>query len=115
VSLRTYSIAWDGINVRAALLEGFRYMESLDHIVGVVQATPPMMKSIVLAMPDEVMFDYIPEGFARMRTAYLKYRFLPSDKEMQLVSHDGGVVVKIVPRSPLIPESWNTPSIQVAS
>jgi hypothetical protein len=56
------------------------------------------MKRIVLAMPDEVNFDYIPEGFGMLRTAYLKFKPMADDQEIRLVSHDGSVVVRIVNR-----------------
>lgn len=86
---------WDGADVRTAILGAFDLMESRDHIPGILYATPKMVKSIVLAMPEEVEFDYIPEGIGRLRTVYLKYRNLPTDREMRLLSHDGDMVIRI--------------------
>jgi len=87
---------WDGEDVRSAVMSAFALMESLDHIGGIIYAVPSMIKAIVLAMPDEVDFDYIHEGMGRLHTAYLKYRPLPHDKEMRLVSYDGDMVIRIV-------------------
>lgn len=93
-----HTLQWDGQDIRSIILNGFEFVESLDHIVGIVYASPSIMKRIVLAMPDEVNFDYIPEGFGMLRTAYLKFKPMADDQEIRLVSHDGSVVVRIVNR-----------------
>jgi len=87
---------WDGEDVKAAILEGFRHMEGLDHIVGIIYSSPAVIRDIVLAMPEEVAFDYIPEGIGRLRTAYLKFRPLPKDGEIRMVSHDGSETLRIL-------------------
>jgi len=89
-------ICQEGDDVRAAVLDGFKFMECLDHIVGIIYATPATIKEIVLAMPDEVSFDYIPEGVGRLRTAYLKFRPMPFEGEIRMVSHDGAVTLRIL-------------------
>jgi len=90
------TITWDGRDVKAAVMGGFRLMEAEDHIVGIIYAHPKVMKQIVLTMPDEVSFDFIPEGIGMLRTAYLKFRPMPTDDEIRMVSQDGSTVVKIL-------------------
>ena len=92
----THTLYWDGSDLYSALLDGFDYVEGFDHIVGIIYACPRMMKKIVLAMPDDVFFDYIPEGIGMLRTAYLKFRPLPTESEIRFVSQDGNLVVKIL-------------------
>jgi hypothetical protein len=87
---------WDGADIRTAILDGFHFVESFDHIVGIVYASPHTMKDIVLAMPDEVVFDFIPEGIGMLRTAYLKFRPLPQSGEVRMVSQDETIVLRIL-------------------
>jgi len=91
----SHTIQWDGNDIGTAVLGGFNFMESLDHIVGIVYSCPHVMKDIVIALQDEVSFDYIPEGIGMLRTAYLKFRPL-SDSEIRLVSQDGSITVRIL-------------------
>jgi hypothetical protein len=92
----SHTIYWDGSDTRAIILDGFLFMEGLDHIVGIIYASPSTMKSIVLAMPEEVSFDYIPEGLGMLRTAYLKFRPLPTEGEVRMVSQDDSTVLRIL-------------------
>jgi len=93
--MKVIEIEWDGQDARTVLFGAFKRMELMDHIAGIVYATPIMMKTIVMAMPDEVEFDYIPEGIGRLHTAYLKYRPLPTDREIRISSTDGELVFRI--------------------
>lgn len=95
MALEVVEMEWDGEDVKSAMSAAFERMEAEDRIPGVVYATPPMVKRIVLAMPDDVEFDYIPEGIGRLGTAYLKYRNLPTDAEMRVSSYDGDMVIRI--------------------
>lgn len=97
MAFEVIDLEWDGTDVKSAILGALDRMESMDHIPGILYATPRMVKSIVLAMPEEVEFDYIPEGIGRLLTVYLKYRNLPTDQEMRLLSHDGDLVIRIRP------------------
>lgn len=92
----SHTIYWDGNDVRSIILDGFHFVESFDHIVGIIYASPATMKSIVLAMPDDVSFDYIPEGLGMLRTAYLKFRPLPASGEIRMVSQDESIVLRIL-------------------
>jgi len=87
---------WDGLEIKAVLCAGFERMESMDHIVGVIYAVPSMVKKIVLAMPTEVVFDYIPEGVGCFRTAYLKMRPMPYESEIRFVSRDGSIALRFI-------------------
>jgi hypothetical protein len=73
---------YPGSDLKRAVESGFSYVESQDEIVGTVYVTPDMAKRLILAMPDDIHFDYIPEGIGMLRTAYLK--FLPSVKENEI-------------------------------
>jgi len=77
--LPTYVMEFDK-NLFSKAIEGaFHYIELHDDIVGVIYANPNIIKRIVLAFPEEIIFDYVYQGIGRFRTAYLKY--LPSVKE----------------------------------
>lgn len=80
--MTSYQMEYPISDLKRAVREGFHYIESMDEIVGIVYVTPPMAKQITLSMPEDVHFDYIPEGIGMLRTAYLK--FLPSVKENEI-------------------------------
>lgn len=63
---------WDSGDIPGAIKMGFSYIEAKDEIVGFVYACPSTLKDIVLSVPEEVSFDYIPDGIGMLRTAYLK-------------------------------------------
>ena len=92
----SHILSWDGTDLKSAILEGFKIVECLDHIVGIIYASPATMKDIVLALPDEVVFDYIPEGLGRLRTAYLKFRPMPLEGEIRMVSQDDTTTLRIL-------------------
>lgn len=92
----SHVVYWDGVDLKTAIIEGFQLMEGLDHIVGIIYATPSVMKNIVFAMPDDITFNYIPEGIGTLRTAYLKYRPMADEREIRLVSVDGSIIVRIL-------------------
>lgn len=91
-----YQIEWDIEDIAGAVLMGFDYMERKDHIVGTVYVCPSVAKKIVLAMPDEVHFDFIPEGIGMIRTAYLKFKPNIRTDEIRLVSQDESMEVRVV-------------------
>lgn len=90
------TVHWGGDDVESAVLCGFNIMESLDLIVGKVVATPQMVGRIIYAMPDEIRFDYVPEGVGFLRTAYLKMRPMPYESEIRLYSRDGSTVLRMI-------------------
>lgn len=81
--LPIYIMEYDKTKLSNAIDCAFHYMESMDEIVGVVYATPDMMKKIILNFPDEVKLDYIYQGIGTFRTSYMKY--LPSVKENSII------------------------------
>jgi hypothetical protein len=85
---------WDGVSIKSVVDTGFLKMETQDHIVGIIYADPSMVKRIILAIPDEVFFDYIPEGVGLLRTAYLKMRPMPYDSEIRFVSRDNSIILR---------------------
>jgi hypothetical protein len=80
--MQTYHIEHSISDLRKAVSFGLSTMESHDEIAGTIYVTPDMAKRLVLTMPDEIHFDYIPEGIGMLRTAYLK--FMPSVKENEI-------------------------------
>ena len=86
---------YDRSDLDKAVRFGFHYVESLDEIVRAVYVTPEIGKQIVLAMPSEVHFDYIPEGIGMLRTAYLK--FMPSVKanEIRFINQDNDIELRL--------------------
>lgn len=81
--MQTYYMEYDKSDLEKAIKLGFLYLESRDEIVGTIYVAPAMAKDIVLRMPGEVTFDYIPEGIGMLRTAYLKY--LPSARNNEII------------------------------
>ena len=67
--MTTYKMEWDSTDLKGGVLMAFSYMEKKDEIVGSIYGSPQTMKEIVLAMPDEVCFDYIPAVFGIFRRA----------------------------------------------
>jgi len=81
-----YTMEWDSSDIKGAIEMGFSYLEKMDRIVGGVYTDPMMAKKIVLSVPNEVEFDYIPEGIGIIRTAYFKMR--PSLKSNEIRFED---------------------------
>ncbi len=94
--IKTYQIEWDSQDIKGAIKCGFSYMEQKDEIVGIIYLTPTIAKRVVLAIPDEVLFDYIPEGIGRYRTAYLKYRPNLKDTEIRFLNQHETIELRMV-------------------
>lgn len=67
-----YHIEYDKSDLKEAIRCGFEYLERKDEIVGTVVTNPQLLKKIILTVPEDVEFAYIPEGVGMLRTAYLK-------------------------------------------
>ena len=87
-NMRTFKLEWDSDDIAGAVLLGFDYMERRDEIVGSMYACPAVLKEIVLALPNEVEFAYIPEGFGMFRTAYLKFKPSVKENEIRFVNQE---------------------------
>ncbi|MBD3262605.1 MAG: hypothetical protein GF334_13210 [Candidatus Altiarchaeales archaeon] len=91
----SYKIEWNRDDPKGAVMLGFDYLERQDEIVGFVYCPPTLMKEIVLGMPDEVDFQYIPEGIGMIRTAYLKYNPTVRDNEIQFWNQEKNKEVRL--------------------
>jgi len=91
-----FQVEWDIADIAGAVLMGFDYMERMDQIVGIIYVSPSTAKEIVLAMPHEVHFDYIPEGIGIIRTAYLKFKPTVRNNELRFVNQDESIEVRVV-------------------
>ena len=89
-----YTMEWDARDIPGAIRMGFSYIEAKDEIVGFIYACPATIKSIVLSVPEEVIFDYIPDGIGMIRTAYLKRSPL-SPNEIRFINQSDSVRLRI--------------------
>lgn len=60
-------------DLKVALNECFSEIEALDEIVKYAYVNARTMKELILRVPSEIAFDYIPNGVGYLRTAYLKF------------------------------------------
>ena len=86
-------------NVYQAIFESFTEIEKMDEIVRYVYVNAPTMKSLILGMPNEINFDYIPNGVGYLRTAYLKFHPGLSDNVFKFATMDDNVVLRLELRS----------------
>jgi len=86
---------WDALDIKGAIEAGFSYIELKDEIVGFVYTRPPLMKKIIISMPEEVEFDFIPEGIGMIRTAYFKMLSSVRDNEIKFVNQQETILLKI--------------------
>jgi len=89
-----YTMEWDSSDIPGALKIGFNYVEAKDEIVGFIYACPSTLKKIVLSVPDEVVFDYIPDGIGMIRTAYLK-RASIKDNEIRFINQTDSLCLRL--------------------
>jgi len=89
-----YTMEWDATDIPGAVFMGFNYIEVKDEIVGFVYANPAMLKKIVLSMPDDINFDYIPDGIGMLRTAYLK-RASIRHNEIRFVNQSDSIRLRV--------------------
>jgi hypothetical protein len=67
----------------------------MDEMVGFVQACPQTVKRIVLALPEDVEFSYIPEGLGMIRTAYLQFRPTVRDDEIRFLNREETIELRL--------------------
>ena len=60
-------------DLHGAIGDCFTEIEMKDEIVRYVYVNAATMKNLILDMPNEITFDYIPNGVGYLRTAYLKF------------------------------------------
>lgn len=93
--MQTYQVEYDAQDLKGAIKCGFSYMETKDEIVGTIYVAPNMAKNLVLSAPDEIHFDYIPEGIGMLRTAYLKYLPSVKDNEIRFVNQEDTLELRL--------------------
>ena len=60
-------------DLKKAIDQSFTEIELQDEIVRYVYVNASTMKKLILEIPQEIEFDYIPNGVGYLRTAYLKF------------------------------------------
>lgn len=93
--MQSYQMEYPISYVKKAVEMGFRYIESMDHIVGSIYVTPAMAKKMTICMPDDIQFDYIPEGIGMLRTAYLKYMPSVKSNEIRFVNQGDDIELRL--------------------
>jgi hypothetical protein len=93
--MQTYHIEHSISDLKKAVAFGFITMESHDEIVGSVYVMPATAKKLILAMSEDIKFDFIPEGIGMIRTAYLKFMPSVKDNEIRFINLDKTVEIKL--------------------
>ena len=60
-------------DISSAISDCFTEIELHDEIVRYIYVNAATMKNLILEIPNEIEFDYIPNGVGYLRTAYLKF------------------------------------------
>lgn len=90
----TYKIA-DITNLEGALNECFTEIEMQDEIVRYIYVNAATMKDLILKMPDDIDFDYIPNGVGYLRTAYLKFHPGLRDNFFKFTTENENIVLRL--------------------
>jgi hypothetical protein len=90
----SYTMEWDAKDIPGAIKMAFNYIEAKDEIVGFVYACPSTIKTLVLSIPDDIDFDYIPDGIGMIRTAYLK-RASINQNEIRFVNQSDSIRLRL--------------------
>ena len=90
-----YTLQWPSNDIKGAILTGFNYLETMDHIVGFISARPEIVKKILFAFPEDFKLDFIPNGVGILRTSYVLYKSLRWD-EIRMVNRDKTIELQII-------------------
>ena len=82
-------------DLRNAVCESFTEIEVLDEIVSYVYVSAATMKNLILRLPDEINFDYIPNGVGYLRTAYLKFHPGLRDNVFKFTTRGESIILKL--------------------
>lgn len=93
--VKRHIIEWPSNDIKGAIESGFSFIEKMDHIVGYLYTSPNLAKKITLLAPDEVKFDFIPEGLGFIRTAYFKIRPDVRQNEIIFENQDKNLKLRI--------------------
>ena len=91
----SYDMEWDCDDLPGAVRMAFNYIESKDEIVGCLYLSPRLMKKITVELPEEVEFEYIPEGIGMIRTAYIKFKPSIGENEMRFLNQDKTLQLRV--------------------
>jgi hypothetical protein len=83
-------------DLKKAIDESFTEIEVQDEIVRYIYVSASTMKKLILELPDEIKFDYIPNGVGYLRTAYLKFHPGLKDNTFKFTTIDETAVLKLV-------------------
>lgn len=78
-----------------AISESFTEIEMMDEIVRYIYVNASTMKRLILDMPNEINFDYIPNGVGYLRTAYLKFHPGLCDNVFKFATMNDTVVLRL--------------------
>jgi hypothetical protein len=88
-------IEYDKSDLKGALQYGFEYLEKRDEIVGMVVTNPSLLKKIILTVPEDIEFAFIPEGVGMIRTAYLKLMPGVQSNEIRFTNVEKSISVRL--------------------
>lgn len=76
-----------GHSVCQLVQRGFEHFEHKDQIVGFVVVHPRMLKRIILDMPRDFDFDFLPGAVGRLGTANVSLRAIPENEIRFIDTH----------------------------
>jgi len=82
-------------NLRIGIEDSFTELEVLDEIVRYVYVNAATMKKVILEIPEEIKFDYIPNGVGYLRTAYLKFHPGLRDDVIKFTNYEDTLSLKL--------------------
>ena len=82
-------------NLSKALGDCFTEIELHDEIVRYVYVSASTMKNLILELPHEIKFDYIPNGVGYIRTAYLKFHPGLRDNVFKFATSDDRIILRL--------------------
>jgi hypothetical protein len=78
-----------------ALNDSFTEVEMLDEIVSYIYVNAATMKDLILKIPNDIKFDYIPNGVGYLRTAYLKFHPGLRDNVYKFTTGSESVILRL--------------------
>lgn len=91
----TASFRFSIYDIRTAVQAAFEHFEKQDEIVGSVYLSPRLMKKVVLSIPDEIIFAFIPEGIGMMRTAHIYFGPNVEEHEMRFYNQNKDMMLRL--------------------
>jgi hypothetical protein len=82
-------------SLEEAINDSFTEVEMQDEIVRYIYVNATTMKELILSIPGEIKFDYIPNGVGYLRTAYLKFHPGLRDNVFKFTTSGETVVLRL--------------------